>query len=191
MISLLLGIHNSNNLFNEEKDNNISDLINADKISELTSCSGGKRLQQLKEMVDFEDGGIISEDGNIIYYLGIIDILTDYGFAKQMEHFVKMMRYCSNKMSCIPPDLYSERFYKYMKNTVFRENEDQKSEESTKRALLPQNKKNSELNNNEVANDNIENENVEQNEDKIEDRSSSNKKINELDDNNNIKKDEN
>ena len=147
--SLLLGIHNLNN---EEKDINIIDSTSIDKISEMTSYSGGKRLQQLKEIVDYDDGGILSENGNQIYYLGIIDILTDYGFAKQMEHFVKMMRYCSNKMSCIPPDLYSERFYNYMKNTVFKDSEDQKSEGSTKRILSPKNKGDSEfVNVNEIV----------------------------------------
>ena len=173
--SLLLGIHNIDNGENDES----ADLINADKISEMTSYSGGRRLQQLKEMVDYEDGGILSENGSQIYYLGIIDILTDFGFAKKMEHFVKMMRYCSNKMSCIPPDLYGERFYNYMRNTVFKEYEDQKSGASTKRNLLKENNKDYEINSNEPININ-ENEIGEKNNFNIECKGNNGNNVNEL-----------
>ena len=33
-----------------------------------------------------------------------------------MEYLSKMLYYCSNKMSCIPPNPYRKRFNEYMKD---------------------------------------------------------------------------
>ena len=151
--SLLLGIHNFENKvkartsapfplgfqkshtvnFNPNELNNIhfNDMkirnsilrkISIDKESELsTEEIEAKKL--FSELYDFEDGGILSANGQKIYYIGIIDILTEYGFVKKTEHFFKMIRYCSEKMSCIPPKKYKERYINYMKNTVFDDKE--------------------------------------------------------------------
>ena len=76
------------------------------------------RLTKLKGIYDFEDGGILSSNKNRVYYFGIIDILTEFNKAKHLEYFFKRIRYCSDKMSCIPPIDYKDRFYNYL-NTVF------------------------------------------------------------------------
>ena len=76
------------------------------------------RIIQLKELYDFEDGGVLSSNKNIVYYFGIIDILTEFNKTKQLEYFYKRIRYCSDQMSCIPPKYYKERFYNYL-NSVF------------------------------------------------------------------------
>ena len=139
--SLLLGIHNlirktrasvpfpfgfgrshtinyhSQNSNKETKNINNNKKIYSDKESEDDT----KAL--FKELYDYEDGGILSCSGDKIYYLGIIDILTEYGIVKKAEHLCKMIRYCSENMSCIPPTKYKERFINYMKNTVFDDKE--------------------------------------------------------------------
>ena len=99
------------------KNSNNNKKIYSDKESEVDT----KAL--FKELYDYEDGGILSCGGDKIYYLGIIDILTEYGIMKKAEHLCKMVRYCSENMSCIPPTKYKERFINYMKNTVFDDRE--------------------------------------------------------------------
>jgi ABC-type antimicrobial peptide transport system permease subunit len=124
--SLLLGIH----YINKEKKNgqrfsftnfvhsktNVEDSII--KESSLTEKSCDSRDEKLKTLVDFEDGGIISDTGNEVYFIGIIDILTKFNWKKKCEHFAKMVRYCSNNMSCTPPQMYRDRFVNYMSKVI-------------------------------------------------------------------------
>ena len=125
--SLLLGIHyinrdkasnihQSNNEIHIEKTGDFEDTIIKENSFSDKSCDS--RNEKLKTIYDFEDGGIISETGNEIYFVGIIDILTYYNFKKKGEHFIKMVRYCSNNMSCIPPDKYRDRFVNYMSKVI-------------------------------------------------------------------------
>ena len=93
-----------------------------DKDSEI-STEEIEAQKLISELYDFEDGGILSSNGLKIYYIGIIDILTEYGFVKKTEHFCKMIRYCSEQMSCIPPKKYKERYLNYMKSVVFDDKE--------------------------------------------------------------------
>ena len=72
------------------------------------------RINKLKEIYDFEDGGILSKNKNRIYYFGIIDILTQFTKKKRLEYWFKKLRYCSEDMSCIPPIYYKQRFYNYI-----------------------------------------------------------------------------
>ena len=125
--SLLLGIHyinrdkksnihQSNNEIHKEKSGDFDDTFI--KESSLSDKSYDSRNEKLKTLCDFEDGGIISETGNEIYFVGIIDILTSYNFKKKGEHFIKMIRYCSNNMSCVPPEQYRDRFVNYMSKVI-------------------------------------------------------------------------
>ena len=125
--SLLLGIHYinrdkkstvnlSNNEIHKEKTGDYDNTLI--KESSLSDKSCYSRNEKLKTLCDFEDGGIISETGNEIYFVGIIDILTKYNLKKKGEHFFKMIRYCSNNMSCIPPDKYRDRFVNYMSKVI-------------------------------------------------------------------------
>ena len=124
--SLLLGIHYINRdkktLVQQMNDINKERTIeNEDsflKESTLSDRSCDSRQEKLKTLIDFEDGGIISETGNEVYYVGIIDILTKFNFRKKCEHFIKMVRYCSNKMSCTPPEMYRDRFVNYMAKVI-------------------------------------------------------------------------
>ena len=65
-----------------------------------------------------EDGGIFNEKENEIYYMGIIDILTNYDCLKVGEFMYKSVRYCSKKMSCITPSAYQQRFMDYLKHII-------------------------------------------------------------------------
>lgn len=60
-----------------------------------------------------EEGGIWDYGKHKIYFLGVIDILTEYNTKKKMEHFFKSLKY-GNSISCIPPDLYGARFDEFI-----------------------------------------------------------------------------
>ncbi|EXJ78106.1 1-phosphatidylinositol-4-phosphate 5-kinase [Capronia epimyces CBS 606.96] len=65
------------------------------------------------------DGGIRAthEDGSggdKIYYLGVIDCLTHYGFIKRVEHFWKGLSAPSAQISPVPPQAYAERFLNFI-----------------------------------------------------------------------------
>jgi len=56
-----------------------------------------------------------------LVFIGVIDILTNYGFRKRLEHGGKA---CINPrkwrgVSCCPPVMYAERFIDFMENRVF------------------------------------------------------------------------
>ena len=65
-----------------------------------------------------EDGGILNEKENEIYYMGIIDILTNYDCIKVGEFVYKSVRYCTKKMSCVSPAAYQERFIDYLQKII-------------------------------------------------------------------------
>ena len=136
--SLLLGIHYIQNLENynfstattykatENKNESfISHYSRNDLFSQKTyetesnissEQSVIERINRLKSIYDFEDGGILSDDKKRIYYFGIIDILTEFNTKKRFEYCFKRMRYCSDNMSCVPPIYYKERFYNYLQS---------------------------------------------------------------------------
>ena len=124
--SLLLGIHYINRdkkslvqqTTNLQKEKTVENEDSFIKESSLSDKSCDSRNEKLKTLIDFEDGGIISETGNEVYYVGIIDILTKFNFKKKCEHFIKMVRYCSNNMSCTPPEMYRDRFVNYMSKVI-------------------------------------------------------------------------
>ena len=70
-----------------------------------------------------DDGGFRAthEDdrpGEEIYYLGIIDCLTKYGFAKKGEHFFKGLTQPEDQISAVDPQRYGNRFLRFMENTT-------------------------------------------------------------------------
>ena len=114
---------NNNNNNNNENNNNNNNKLNSfdeDFLSffEDDDKSYKERLEEVHKLFNFDDGGIISENGNEIIFLGIIDILTEYNCKKSTEHFFKMLRYCSNDMSCVNPIYYKDRFFNYMKKVI-------------------------------------------------------------------------
>ena len=46
---------------------------------------------------------MVSADGTEIYFVGIIDILTNFGKKKLMENLVRSVFHNSRTISCVPP----------------------------------------------------------------------------------------
>ncbi|CUG93380.1 phosphatidylinositol-4-phosphate-5-kinase, putative [Bodo saltans] len=61
-----------------------------------------------------EYGGIRSSSGAEVYFVGIIDCLTDYGIKKMGEHISKSVLYDSRQVSCVPPGEYQKRYNEYL-----------------------------------------------------------------------------
>lgn len=69
------------------------------------------------------DGGIRATNENNdpvseIYYLGIIDCLTNYSLKKQLETFWRSLSHTRNTISAIPAAEYGDRFLKFIKNGI-------------------------------------------------------------------------
>lgn len=65
-----------------------------------------------------DDGGLLSSDGKTLYFIGIIDILTNYNTRKKLEHMIKAGVYGSDTISCIPPQNYAQRFIDYIESII-------------------------------------------------------------------------
>ena len=59
----------------------------------------------------------MSADKKHIYFLGIIDTLTDYDSIKKLEYMIKYIAF-GPTISSIPPKQYAERFYNFMENLI-------------------------------------------------------------------------
>ncbi len=59
-----------------------------------------------KKFYEQYEGGRKSIDGTKIYFLGIIDIFTEYTAKKKAEHFFKSIKHDNKTISCIPPPEY-------------------------------------------------------------------------------------
>ena len=155
--SLLLGIHyiKENEIFNLSKTNTVTteykkedlSLLSTNTVfsntyetdSNISEKSVVERLNKLKSIYDYEDGGILSENKKRIYYFGIIDILTEFNCLKNLEYFYKKCRYCSENMSCVPPIFYKARFFNYLYHTVFPEQNNNSLETISDNKLINQN----------------------------------------------------
>ena len=67
-----------------------------------------------KKFYEQTDGGLISIDGKRIYYIGIIDIFTEFTAAKRAEYIIKSIQYEYGTASCVPPTQYANRFVDFM-----------------------------------------------------------------------------
>lgn len=63
-------------------------------------------------------GGVLSADGEEIYYIAIIDILTQYVFKKKGERLLKSFIHDADQISAMPPKPYQLRFQKYVNSIV-------------------------------------------------------------------------
>ena len=64
---------------------------------------------------------IVSDQGDFIYHIGIIDFLQDYSFAKKAETAFKTMSSKGNEanfISCVSPHRYAFRFVRYIQENV-------------------------------------------------------------------------
>jgi 1-phosphatidylinositol-4-phosphate 5-kinase len=67
-----------------------------------------------KPFFEKDRGGLQSLDGKKIYFIGIIDIFTNYGTKKKAENLFKSV-FQGPDISCKPPIEYYERFFNFMK----------------------------------------------------------------------------
>ncbi|KAG0680255.1 Phosphatidylinositol-4-phosphate 5-kinase [Pichia californica] len=69
------------------------------------------------------DGGIRAIDTNgevmdMVYYIGIIDCLTNYNTLKKLETFFRSLRHKRETISAIPPHEYGNRFLDFIFNHI-------------------------------------------------------------------------
>ena len=134
------GNHNTSNIFDFDREHTSNmkffaeekSLIHRKLEDENSNQSATIRMNTLKSNLwDYEDGGINSITGNEIYFMGIIDILTEYNCIKSFEHFFKVIGYCSQKMSCVPPLTYMNRFNNYIEGVVLNYNNNNSTNEKS------------------------------------------------------------
>ncbi|ORY05249.1 SAICAR synthase-like protein [Basidiobolus meristosporus CBS 931.73] len=70
-----------------------------------------------------DEGGFAGSDENgvftdTIFYVGIIDILTPYNYAKRLEHMWKSLSHDKNGISAVNPSLYAHRFMDFMTKAI-------------------------------------------------------------------------
>lgn len=125
--SLLLGIHD----LNKEKEED-PELPDGSLVPMTTSTGGFKTLAESTGLPsgtviphffkEFE-GGIRSSDPfnndtNLIYYVGIIDCLTNYSFLKKLETFWRGLSHDLKVVSAVPSKEYADRFYEFIADSV-------------------------------------------------------------------------
>ncbi|CAL9737180.1 phosphatidylinositol 4-phosphate 5-kinase Mss4p [Monosporozyma servazzii] len=121
--SLLLGIHDTSKVITSLDDNDdmIDELKNEqDDIYEKSNAVGNSILTHYFKQ---DEGGIKSsnsydQDGDIIYFIGIIDCLTNYSFLKKCETFWRSLSHDTKLVSAIPPRDYGNRFYKFIEDSI-------------------------------------------------------------------------
>ena len=52
------------------------------------------------------------------YYLGVIDFLQPYNYKKEIEYRCKSLMYEKNAYSCVPPEIYAQRFIDFIDQHV-------------------------------------------------------------------------
>ncbi|GAA5992114.1 hypothetical protein JCM5350_007016, partial [Sporobolomyces pararoseus] len=62
--------------------------------------------------------GEADEDLGVIYYLGIIDILTPYTLVKRLEHLFKGIKNDKHCISAVPPKEYGDRFLNFIRSCI-------------------------------------------------------------------------
>lgn len=124
--SLLLGIHDMSKTEDEEAD------LQDGPLAPVTTLTGGAKTWSESGVTsgtviphffkEFE-GGIRSSDPfnndtDLIYYVGIIDCLTNYSFLKKLETFWRGLNHDLKAVSAVPPKDYADRFYEFIADSV-------------------------------------------------------------------------
>lgn len=65
---------------------------------------------------------VLSKCGRYVYHIAIIDYLTVYNFNKIFERYTKSLVHPIKDLSAAPPTFYQERFYKFTKDEIFKNN---------------------------------------------------------------------
>ncbi|XP_067112000.1 phosphatidylinositol 4-phosphate 5-kinase type-1 alpha-like [Osmerus mordax] len=128
--SLLVGIHNLEQACREKGSEEAPGATDQRRppCQKSLYCTAIEAIQgeaRGKAHLDTEDhmGGIPacnSKGERMLVFIGIIDILQSYRFAKKLEHSWKALVHDGDTVSVHRPGFYAERFQKFMCNTVFK-----------------------------------------------------------------------
>ncbi|KAK4053232.1 Phosphatidylinositol-4-phosphate 5-kinase [Microbotryomycetes sp. JL221] len=81
-------------------------------------------LSERRLFLFYQDEGGMKATGqdnvelDMIYYLGIIDILTPYTLVKKLEHFFKGFKHDKHMISAVAPKEYGERFLSFIYSRI-------------------------------------------------------------------------
>ena len=127
--SLLLGLHfkdknmeNTNNQSGSLLTSAVRDAENEQCLDEFISenllkNTSATPINNEKSLFKLYKGGILSNLKNEVYFVGIIDILTEYNYKKMGEHIAKSF-FQSNVISAVPPPIYRKRYQKYVNSII-------------------------------------------------------------------------
>lgn len=136
--SLLLGIHdvkkgNSDTLTNlsvfDPKSNSKNDLINTNpRDIDREDLPAGTFPGRSRYIFYGHDGGIRGTDDmdeplRVIYYLGIIDCLTNYSLKKRLETFFRSIGHGRSSISAVPANEYGDRFFEFIRKSTLGQGE--------------------------------------------------------------------
>uniref|UniRef100_A0A7S2QQZ2 PIPK domain-containing protein n=1 Tax=Lankesteria abbotti TaxID=340204 RepID=A0A7S2QQZ2_9APIC len=115
--SLLVGIHYKPDTSAPKVETNYDSFF-----VQPTSRSVAAAMASAEENKPFyrrDMGGMLSVDGEKLYYMGIIDVLTKWNTVKRVEHSVKSVnRRQAAGVSCVHPDPYAERFVEFISERI-------------------------------------------------------------------------
>lgn len=91
--------------------------------SELISLPDSLPNERRHAIFYQDNGGFQStyadnEPGHVLYYLGIIDIFTEYTMKKRIEHLIRGAQYNGRDVSAVEPGYYGERFLRFIEGVV-------------------------------------------------------------------------
>ncbi|EDO15246.1 hypothetical protein Kpol_1029p20 [Vanderwaltozyma polyspora DSM 70294] len=128
--SLLIGIHD---IRKASRDSAISGNVSDEESGQEAASNSGREhridlnTNKPNSVVshyfkEYEGGFRASDkdnkDLNIIYYVGIIDCLTNYSIIKKLETFWRGLGHDLKVVSAIPPRDYADRFYKFIESST-------------------------------------------------------------------------
>lgn len=70
------------------------------------------------DFIENESGTWISTEGDELYFIGLIDVLTQYTPKKRFENLIKGGIYGQSAVSSVHPKLYTTRFLKYISSII-------------------------------------------------------------------------
>ncbi|KAK5778574.1 hypothetical protein RI543_004242 [Arxiozyma heterogenica] len=122
--SLLLGIHHMTNTTNSvlyDNDNYDDNFEPNDETCERSDMIHYNSI--FPHYFKQYEGGIRSsdefdKDGDIIYFIGIIDCLTNYSFLKKLETLWRSLSHDTKLVSAIPPKDYANRFFEFIEDSI-------------------------------------------------------------------------
>ena len=103
-----------------ERDAHMLFARDAANLTDTPETQNKRHAERQRQVVFYQDeGGFRATDAQnhplpVIYYLGIIDIFTQYDAVKRAEHAWKSIWYDRRGISPVPPRQYGERFIRFL-----------------------------------------------------------------------------